>query len=78
MIHMAATTITTRSRATTPQPPRKRSPERSAAVLVRMPELYRRLLQHAADARGVSLNDVVLEQLTPFFIDELKEMNGST
>jgi len=67
-----ATATATRSRTTAPQGPRKRSSDRAAAVLVRMPELHRKLLQAAADRRGISINQLVLAELTPFFVRELE------
>lgn len=62
---------TTADRA--PQPPRKRSPERSAAVLIRMPALMRNLLESAAEERGVSMNELILVELLPFFNAEMEK-----
>lgn len=73
-----ATATATRSRtspAPTPQPPRKRSADQSAAILVRMPELMRKLLHRAAERQGVSVNQLVVAQLLPLLADELEELN---
>lgn len=80
-----ATATATRPRTThataperAPQPPRKRSAERSAAVLVRMPTLMRKLLESAAAERGVSMNEVILVELLPFFTAELEKRHPTT
>lgn len=80
-----ATATATRSRTTRataparePQPPRKRSADRSAAVLVRMPTLMRKLLERAAEERGVSMNEVILVELLPFFNAEMEKRHRTT
>lgn len=73
-----ATATATRSKVTAapaPQPPKKRSPEQSAAILVRMPELMRKLLHRAAERQGMSVNQLVISQLMPLLADELEELN---
>lgn len=62
------------SPAPTPQPPRKRSADQSAAILVRMPKLMRNLLHRAAQRQGVSVNQLVVAQLMPLLSDELQEL----
>lgn len=51
--------------STSPQSPRKRSKARAAAVLVRMSAEQRERLTSEAHLRGLSMNEVVLEELAP-------------
>ena len=79
---MATATATRRHTTTEPdapssaaptRAPRKRSPDQSAAILVRMPKLMRQLLHDAAERRGISVNQLVTAQLLPVLTDELEE-----
>lgn len=65
------TTSSTTSSTTTP-PTKKRSPEQSAAILVRMPRLVRQLLHQAAERQGISVNQLVTDQLWPVLNAELE------
>lgn len=58
---------TSETSARHPQGPRKRSEARSAAVLVRMSDRQRERLTMEAQRRGLSMNEVVLEELVPLF-----------
>jgi len=40
-----------------------------------MPELFRRLLHTAAERDGISVNQLVMEQLMPVIGAELEELN---
>ena len=85
---MVATTVTGMAATATAQAPaqrkkypselgpRKRSEARAEAVMVRMPRLFRTLLQHAAEREGVSVNALILAELQPFFLRELESMNA--
>jgi hypothetical protein len=55
--------------------PRKRSEARAESVHVRMPSLFRKLLEAAAEREGVSINELVLVELQPFFLRELERLN---
>lgn len=57
------------------QAPKRRSPEQSAAILVRMPKLMRQLLHAAAERQGISVNQLVVGLLMPVFCEELEERN---
>lgn len=77
-----ATATATRSKTSAPAPAqtpaRKRSPDQSAAVLVRMPRLFRELLHRAAEREGVSVNQLVMMHLNPVLLAELEELNRQT
>jgi hypothetical protein len=41
-----------------------------------MPTLFRKLLETAAEREGVSINELVLVELQPFFLRELEQLNN--
>lgn len=45
-------------------------------MIVRMPVLFRNILQQAAEREGMSVNAVVLTLLGDFFLDELKALSA--
>lgn len=72
----SSTPVRKRKRYPSEYGPRKRSEARAESVHVRMPSLFRKLLETAAEREGVSINELVLVELQPFFLRELEQLNN--
>lgn len=72
----SSTPVRKRKRYPSEYGPRKRSEARAESVHVRMPSLFRKLLETAAEREGVSINELVLVELQPFFLRELEQLNS--